>query len=379
MLVLTKWEQDLRDRILEQVKCTGFKVNPHLRLANSTKQTYRNVQLGAKQAQVAEHRNSLLRFADTARKFCLNGRDIDPEKIDLKLRPVEQGTFESKLFFWWNLMWWSMPYQASYGRRMRFILWDKHHDMPFGMFLLQSPLLRMKARDEYLGIPNKGADIWANQSMSAQRIGAIPPYNELIGGKMAALAMTSNEVRKAYSKKYKNKRTVMENRILESRLLFITTTGAFGKSSMYDRLKYHREQAAILIGQTTGIGTFHIPDHIVRDIYDMLQRNGMDTRTGYGHGPSRKIQLLKSAFFRLGLHGFYQHGIRREVYLFPLARNLHNVIQRGRRPLWHDRPFDEIMRFWHERWCMPRSRRTNAWRCFDKESFFTESERLLAA
>ena len=379
MLHLTKWEQDLRDRILVQVKDMGFKVNPHLRLTNHTKQTYRNVQLNAKEAQVSEHRNSLLQFVDTARKFCLDGCEIDPEKIDLKLRPVEQGTFESKLFFWWNLMWWSMPYQASYGRRMRFILWDKYHNMPFGLFLLQSPMLRMKARDEYLGIPNQSADIWANQSMSAQRIGAIPPYNELIGGKMVALSTTSNEVRKAYSKKYKNKRTVMENRILESRLLFITTTGAFGKSSMYDRLKYYREQAAILIGQTTGIGTFHISDRIVQDIYDMLRRNGMDAGTGYGHGPSRKIQLLKRGFSHLGLTGFYHHGIQRNVYLFSLTRNLHNVIQRGRRPLYHDRPFDEIVRFWHKRWCMPRSKRTDAWHRFEKESFFTESERLLEA
>lgn len=276
-------------------------------------------------------------------------------------------------------MWWSMPYQVSYGRRMRFILWDRHHGVPFGMFLLQSPLLRMKSRDEYLGIQSKGADIWANQSMSAQRIGAIPPYNELIGGKMTALAMTSNEVRLAYSRKYKNRRTVMENRVLESRLLFITTTGAFGKSSIYDRLRYRDELAAIPIGQTAGIGTFHIPECIVRDVYDMLRRNGVDTTTGYGHGPSRRIQLLKRGFTYLGLEGFYQHGIRREVYLFPLARNLHNVIGLGKRPMWHDRPLDDITQFWHERWCMPRSTRTDAWRRFDKESFFAESMRLLAA
>ena len=92
-------------------------------------------------------------------------------------------------------MWWSMPYQPSYGRRMRYMLWDAYHDAPFGMFLLQSLLLRMRARDEYLGIAGGDADVWANQSMSAQRVGALPPYNELLGGKMAALAMTSDEVR----------------------------------------------------------------------------------------------------------------------------------------------------------------------------------------
>lgn len=39
--------------------------------------------------------------------------------------------------------------------------------------------------------------------MNAQRVGALPPYNELIGGKIVALAMTSNEIREKYKQKYK--------------------------------------------------------------------------------------------------------------------------------------------------------------------------------
>lgn len=85
-MALTEWEEELRDRILKQVKGVGFKVNPHLRLDDHTKQSYRNVQIRAKHSQINEHHSTLSRFVDTAKKFCLDGRDIDPGKIDLELR-----------------------------------------------------------------------------------------------------------------------------------------------------------------------------------------------------------------------------------------------------------------------------------------------------
>ena len=63
---------------------------------------------------------------------------------------------------------------------MRFILWDTHHDLPFGLINLQSPILKTSVRDKSLGIPNNEIDYWVDKSMSAQRVGALPPYNELI-------------------------------------------------------------------------------------------------------------------------------------------------------------------------------------------------------
>ena len=54
-----------------------------------------------------------------------------------------------------------MPYQRAYGRQMRFIIWDVAHDNPFGVILLQSPLLHMKARDDHLKLPREHLDYWA--------------------------------------------------------------------------------------------------------------------------------------------------------------------------------------------------------------------------
>jgi putative protein kinase ArgK-like GTPase of G3E family len=53
---------------------------------------------------------------------------------------------------------------------------------------------------------------------------------------MVALALTCNEIREAYKEKYKKYISIIKGRKLEPELLFITTTSAFGKSSLYNRL-----------------------------------------------------------------------------------------------------------------------------------------------
>ena len=370
---LTRGELDLRDRIMDEMKRNGFQINPHLRLPDGGRQAYRYVQQKAKIAQIREHGRFITKFLPRAKELYPDATDIRPEDIELEIRPVRSGTHDGRLFFWWNLAWWSMPYQKAYGRQMRFIIWDVTHDAPFGIIQLQSPLLRMSARDKYLDIPRGEEDYWANMSMNAGRIGALPPYNGLIGGKMAALAVTSNEVRAEYKERYGGgRRTLMEGRTLPPNLLFVTTTSAFGRSSMYDRLRYGDRLAAICIGSTSGAGTFHVPESLTRDIYAMLKRDGVDTSTSYGHGPSRKLKLFKLAFRRLGLKEFYNHGIRRGVYLFPLAENLHEIIRDDRDPVWIERPFADLARYWKKRWAVPRGERIPAWREFDAAKFFGE-------
>ena len=375
---LTAQEAALRGRIVSEMARVGFSMDSKLRPPDDDRRTYRAIQRNAKVAHVREHSKFIERALPLARKHFPDPKTIVPDDIEMRLIPVEHGTTYGDIFLFWNLVWWSMPYQRGYGRQMRFIIWDATHDAPFGLVQLQSPLLRMAARDTYLGIPKGSEDRWANASMSAGRIGALPPYNMLIGGKMAALAVTSNEVRAAYRSKYAGRKTVMNGRTLDPDLLYITTTSAFGRSSMYDRLRYGGQLAAIRIGSTAGNGTFHVPEYLVREMYAMLRSAGVNTSTTYGHGPSRKVKLLKAAFARLGLRGYYNHGLRRDVYMFPLAHNLKNVIQHGEGPEHIDRPFADITRYWKERWAIPRSTRKPEWREFDGDAFFRDAAEMVA-
>ncbi len=367
----------LRRKIIKALQEQGFKINPHLRPPGYRKVTYRRIQERAKFEQLSLHKNFLINSFRKVKNYCRNGSEIIPEKISLELREVRTGSFEEIIFKWWNLIWWSIPFQRSCGRQMRFLLWDTTHNSPFGLIYLQSPILKMVVRDRWLDLPKDELDVWVNKSMYAQRVGALPPYNELLGGKMVALALTCNEIREAYRKKYKNAVTILKKRKLKPELLFITTTSAFGKSSIYNRLKYNEEIVAISLGYTQGSGTFHISEELYQQILDFLSQKGVDISRGYGHGPSRKLKLISLGLKYLGLSNYQYHGIKREFYLFPLVKNLKEVIHNEEQPIWIDRPFNKLVEYWKERWAIPRAERKPEWRNFDSNKFFKKAEKML--
>lgn len=370
-------ENILREKIINSLVEQGFKMNPHLRPQENSKESYRNVQQKSRIEQIYSHHKFLNRHFKKAKTYCVDGKDIVPENIKLELREVRSNSFEEILFRWWNFIWWSIPYQSSYGRQMRFLLWDKVHDAPFGLIGLQSPVLKLSVRDNALGIPKRESDIWVNKSMNAQRIGALPPYNELLGGKMVALTLASNEIRETYKRKYKNYVTIIKGRKLEPELLFITTTSAFGKSSLYNRLKYKDELIAECLGYTKGSGSFHVSEELYEDIINFLANKGINISRGYGHGPSRKLRLISLGFRYLGLPSFEFHGIKREFYLFSYVKNLTEVIQNCQKPIWFNRPFYDLQNYWKERWAMPRAARISRWKDFSRKYFFKKVDEML--
>lgn len=372
---------ELRNKIIASLKKQGFYINPHLRPKKNEKDTLRKIHEQKRLEQLKLHKKFLLENFDTIKNFSVDGKDLKPDKIDLKLIEIESDTLESKLFFWWNLVWWSLPYDRPIGRQMRFILWDEYHDAPFGLIGLQSPPLASSVRDNFIGLNNGNKEYWINQSMYGQRIGALPPYNELLGGKMVALSLVSNEVRERYENKYQDRITLLENKKIPSRLLFITTTSAFGKSSVYERLRYKDEAVSTFLGFTSGAGTFHLPQILYEELLRFLEAEGIDTKRGYGTGPSRKLKLIDKGFNKLELknltRSFIFHNIKRGYYLFPNVKNLKNVIQKDERPLRYNRPFKELFEFWLERWCIPRSERKDEWKNFYANKFFRNVEIML--
>ena len=72
--------------------------------------------------------------------------------------------------------------------------------------------------------------------MDAYVVGAVPPYSQLIGGKLVAALMASTEVKQVYERKYMGQQTVIRKKKNRSRLVLLTTTSALGRSSIYNRL-----------------------------------------------------------------------------------------------------------------------------------------------
>ena len=84
-----------------------------------------------------------------------------------------------------------------------------------------------------------------------------------------------------------------------------------------------------------------------------------------------------AGFRELGIPSFECHGIKREFYLFPLVKNLKNVIQEGKRPLRFNRPFTDLVSYWKERWALPRADRKPEWKNFTTGSYFKKVRRML--
>jgi len=124
------------------------------------------------------------------------------------------------------------------------------------------------------------------------------------------------------------------------------------------------------IGYTSGCGTFHIPEHLYQEALLLLKQKGINVKRGIETGPSRKLKLMSLALKYLKIPDFIYHNIKRGYYIFSNVKNLHRVIQKNEKPLWYDRPFENLQEFWLERWCIPRSKRKNEWKKFNKEKFF---------
>ncbi len=338
-------------------------------LKKDTRQSRRAVHSLAKAERIVSHEEFIREYLKKNKNLILNGRDLNVANIKPRLILVDSKTGTADLFRWWNLVWWSLPYDPAYGRQMRFIVWDDYHNAPIGLIGLQSPILSWSVRDQHLGITHKERDYWVNQSLSAQRLGALPPYNSILGGKLVASLMTAEIVRETFEKKYKNQKTIIKERNLPSRLLFITTTGAYGKSSVYNRLKYAGFPIAEFIGYTNGSGSFHIPNTLYEQMVSFLEQEDGQLDRGFGNGPSRKMRLIDKALEKLGITNGVDHGVKRALYIFPFAKNLKNVIQNDVRPLWHHRTIEELSDFWKNRWALPRIQKNENFQRFNAESF----------
>ncbi len=299
-------------------------------------------------------------------KYFANGTDINPNKIKPFLIEVDDE-------YWGDLfrlarLTWSLPFTKGYGRRLRFILMDESNEKIIGILGLQSPPLDFPSRDRNYKYPEGRKIELVNQTMDIYTLGAIPPYNNLLGGKLVALTAASDEIREAYSRKYKGRLTELEKKILPARLVALTTTSAYGRSSIYNRLSYKSRQIAYSIGYTEGYGSFHLAP-LYPLVCKYLEQSGEVVRGGFGVGPRIMWQNYVRVFRLLKLPGhLLMHGVKREAFLFPLISNLQKYMDgEAARPIFYHQTFHELSDWWLERWLYKRAQRVDGWHSWSKE------------
>lgn len=292
-------------------------------------------------------------------RFFACGSGMDPLKVQPELVPVEKG-FTADLFRLARYTW-QLPYSKGYGRRLRFLLWDRYHDKLMGIIGLQSPPIDLAQRDQHYQIPQDQKVEIINQTMDAFVIGALPPYSGFLAGKLAVMAAASREVRLAYEQKYHGTRSQLSQRILPARLVAITTFSAFGRSSIYNRVAAGKNSQGnnnwltLSLGLTSGWGTYHFSDELYRELKDFVQSFNPELQvTGFGTGPKIKRTVITLALRALDLPAsFAQHGIPRELFVISHIANLADFLGgQTVEPLYNDLPFAELAEFWRRRYLL---------------------------
>lgn len=232
----------------------------------------------------------------------------------------------------------------------------------------------------------------ATQLLDVSVCGAVPPYNILLGGKLVALLLASEEVRRAYADRYSGQTSHIASQMAgrpvtrPADLVLLTTTSLYGVgSSQYNRLRLvvdkHPElehdvaweplpsvlHGTVSEGTTSGFGTSHLSRQTL-DALRELSRQVWGARrinNEFGEGTSPRLRQVREGVEALGLSGndILQHSTPRLVYACKLVPNAINQLL-GLAPADSSRApsVDSITRAWVRRWLVGRSAQPNVLR-----------------
>lgn len=377
LVPLLKEEARLKRKVRAHFKRLGF-----LRGDNGTlvppcldKQGYRDMHSYQRQAHLDEHRKWIAANSEQLIRHFASGSQLDVERIRPRLEIIHGGTWQSDLFRFASYFW-SVPISEGYGRRMRFLVWDEHHEKLIGIFALGDAVFNLRARDEYIGWDHhRRADALVNL-MDAYALGALPPYNFLLGGKLVASLIRTQEVVDTFRAKYHDSIGVISGKSKHAQLVAVTTSSALGRSSLYNRLRLNGQAIFESIGETSGWGHFHISDDLFDEFRQYLNSIG-DTYAdahAFGQGPNYRIRVIRKALSCLELNpDMARHGLPREVFYCALANNAipflrgdHKRVQYGQLPTVETTAAAALAR-----WVLPRAARKPEFRLWTNEALLT--------
>ncbi len=299
------------------------------------------------------------------------GNEVDPSAISPRLVEVQPDT-EDELLFRYAKLHWSIPVSAGYGRRLRFLVKDTSNGRLIGLFGLADPVCALTGRDKWIGWTQDQRDKHLSHVMDAFVLGSVPPYSYLLGGKLTAMLVASDEVRRAFARKYQGHVSVIRKRNFDGRLALVTTTSALGKSALYDRIRFGDRELFHSVGFTEGWGEFHFSDGVYKALFDYASRYCDATRRHRlwgGDGFRNKREVVLKCLPKLGLpKDWLNHGVKREIFVIPLAKNTQEFLQGKRERLhWYHQSADELFRYFRNRWLLPRSLRDTRWSAWDPQ------------
>lgn len=227
-------------------------------------------------------------------------------------------------------------------------------------------------------VANRKTKIGSNM-MEIIVCGSIPPYNQLLGGKLISILACSPTVIRDYTERYANQVSEIASRmkgaevVRDSRLAFLGTTSLYAVgSSQYNRIKVPMDNNFSLtykkMGITEGYGTVFFSKATTSSLMRVLelQDGGRRINNIFGEGTSPRFRLISRGLSSLGINAdaFLQHYSPRIVYSIELAQNTNDFLCGGANDL--EYPFDiedpesvetatrNLIDYWYKRWLQTR-------------------------
>jgi hypothetical protein len=204
--------------------------------------------------------------------------------------------------------------------------------------------------------------------------GAVAPYNVLLGGKLVALAMVSQEVSDIWRDRYAEQISIISSQMAgkplrrAANLKILTTTSLYGSgSSQYNRLRLRASDHPNIgmdiawqeLDKTAGYGTVHLSMATVRILRELseVQHQARRINNRFGEGTSPRLRQVREGLDVLGIASddILHHATPRLFYgcsLSPSARD--ELMGLAREEPGPARPLEGISEAWRSRWLLAR-------------------------
>lgn len=370
-----KSRSKLKKAILRSLRKQGYVVRRGLieLPENPSKDLYRRLNDLAARKMRQTAKVHLKRRERSLADYIANGDEVVPERISPRLVLVEPDSTD-ELLFRYACAHWSIPVSAGYGRRLRFLVRDDSNGKLIGLFGLGDPVYSMQARDKWIGWDTNAKKDKLYHVMDAYVLGAVPPYSSLLCGKLIAMLVLSNEVRRTFRQKYAGQRALISGQVRPPYLALVTTTSALGRSSIYNRIRIDGFDYWQSVGYTNGWGDFHFSNGVYSSIRAYAERWCKPTAKNgaWGDGFRNKREVVRKCLTKISLStDLACHGIQREVFCAPLGGDALRFL-RGQvsRPCFHDWPAADLAEAFKQRWLLPRAKRMPDYAAFRREQYF---------
>lgn len=304
------------------------------------------------QAKLAQHTNpSGAIYAEKLAKYIAKPDDIDILKVKPYLVPVNPSEEHHRIWAYATSHW-SIPVTTGYGRRIRYFVFDAQNGKLLGIVGLTDPVIGLEAVGHYVHWVVRGTEVAAtlqlHDGVRTRRYSSLQSYT---WRKLVALTVMFPEVRSLFYEKYKASKSIIGKKQKKPYLVYVDTLGAFGKSSIYNRLLNWD-----FIGYTKGQSHIHIT---ANGSWEYIKKAvpAKEFKTyKFGQGPNWKMRILRIGLHNLGLsEEMMSIGWQRGYYRCALAENWQEYLRgEDNRINWKNNDKDDLIDYWNTRWVAPR-------------------------